>query len=431
MMHDIAAEKAVIGSCLVEGDAIGAARQFVAPMQFSELRNGQLFAAAVALHDGGKAVDIVTLPDEMRRSGTWDGSGGKEYLGECLNAVATAAHAGHYARIVARHFYEREIAKAARALADNQESKHLEEIAALVMARTELDSPETFNYATSLYDALEEIMTPSKEPVYKFHLRPLDAITDGMKKGEVATIGAATNQGKSLLLLNLMDLQAQSGVKCLFVGSEMTARETFARHLSMRSGIPAYKIRLRNLSAQDRSRAHDAIADHLYKFPIEILDDPSPTLERIESTIARTKPDAVFVDYLQRMSLPQAKDLRLSVNEFMRRLKGIARKRNVMVILASQLNRTTYAKDNDSAPTLADLSESSAIEKESDRVFLMWRPKMLQPSSDGGVKKAVVEIIKAKDRHGPNGLRAHLELDGNSLMFQEIKNEAAQEKAEW
>ncbi len=439
MMNDLAAEKAVIGACLVEGDAIGAARQFVAPGQFSEPRNGQLFEAAVALHDAGKAVDIVTLPDELRQRGTWEGSGGKEYLAECLNSVVTAAHAGHYAKIVARYYFEREIISASGklvvAIGENMGADAqpiLNKICGLVLTRTELDSPETFNYATSLHDALEEILTPSKQPIYKFNLPPLDAITDGMKKGEVLTIGGATNAGKSLLMLRLMDLQAQAGVKCLFVGSEMTALETFSRHLSMRSGVPAWKIRLRSLSEQDRTRAHDAIADHLYKFPIEILDDPEPTLERIESTIARTKPDAVFVDYLERMSLPPAKDLRLSVKEFMRRLKGIARKRNVMVLLASQLNRTTYAKDNDTAPTLADLSESSAIEKESDRVFLMWRPKMLQPGAEvHGAKKAVVEIIKAKDRHGPNGLKAHLELDGNSLNFQEIANEVAQEKHEW
>lgn len=432
---DLTAEKAVIGSCLIEGEAISAARQFVTPAQFSERRNSLVYEAAIALHDEGKAVDIVTLPEEMRRRGTWDGSGGKEYLGECLNTVVNASHASHYAKIVARYYFEREIIAAAGqlvvAIGENMGAPAqpiLNKICGLVLTRTELDSPETFNYATSLHDALEEILTPSKQPIYKFNLPPMDAITDGMKKGEVLTIGGATNAGKSLLMLRLMDLQAQRGVKCLFVGSEMTALETFSRHLSMRSGVPAWKIRLRNLSEQDRGRAHDAIADHLYKFPIEILDDPEPTLERIEATIARTKPDAVFLDYLERMSLPQAKDLRLSVKEFMRRLKGIARKRNVMILLASQLNRKTYATDNDSPPTLADLSESSAIEKESDRVFLMWRPKMLQPGAEAvGQRKAVVEIIKAKDRHGPNGLKAHLELDGNSLMFQEIANDFAPE----
>ena len=188
----------------------------------------------------------------------------------------------------------------------------------------------------------------------------------------------------------------------------MTALETFSRHLSMRSGVPAWKIRLRSLSEQDRTRAHDAIADHLYKFPIEILDDPEPTLERIESTIARTKPDAVFVDYLERMSLPPAKDLRLSVKEFMRRLKGIARKRNVMVLLASQLNRTTYAKDNDTAPTLADLSESSAIEKESDRVFLMWRPDASRARIHGAKRPSSHHQGRCRP-HGPGPSRARRE----------------------
>lgn len=421
MIHDEMAERAVLGACLIERDGIQAARQFVTPEQFHDRRHVAAFAAILGLADAGTGVDVVTLCDELRRRDSLTQAGGTEYLGSCIHAVSTAAHAAHYARIVSRYYYEREISKAAQILAQRPDENNVEAIAALCLARAEIEAPETFDYKTSLYAALEELEDTKKEPVFKFHLRPLDSITDGMKKGEVATFGAATNQGKSVLLLNLMDLQAQHGIRCLFVGSEMTARETFARHLSMRSGVEAWKLRLRQLSAQDMKKAHDSVADHLYQLPIEILDDPEPSLERIEATIARTKPDAVFLDYLERMQLPDAKDLRLRVKEFMRRLKNIARRRNVMILLASQLNRGTYAKENDSAPTLADLSESSAIEKESDRVFLIWRPKMLQPDPMAG--KAVLEIVKAKDRHGPNGLKTYLELDGKTLKLREMESE--------
>ena len=433
-LHDQSAEWAVIGSCFVEVEAILASRQFVAPAHFYTPRLGAIYGAILEMNDAGKSVDVVTLPDHLRRAGTWDEASGAALLADCISSVGSAAHAGHYAKIVARYYFDREIFTAAGKLAvaigenmGEEPQPILSKISSLVLARTELDSPETFDYSTSLGDALDAILSgDKKEPTYPFHLPPLDAICDGMKKGEVQTLGAATNQGKSVLLLNLMDRQAQHGVKCLFVGSEMTARETFARHLSNRSGVDAWKFRTGKLSDDDRARAHAAVADHLHNLPIQILDDPEPSLERIEAAIARTKPDAVFLDYLERMTLPPAKDLRLSVKEFMRRLKGIARKRGVMVLLASQLNRTTYARDNDTPPTLADLSESSAIEKESDRVFLLWRPKILQPDPAAANYKAVLEIVKAKDRHGPNGLKTYLELDGKTLKIQEPQNDFAE-----
>lgn len=418
--HDEQAELAILGACMIEVEAIQLARQFVEPAHFFASQRGAIFETVLRLHDKGESVDVITLAAELERQGKLDSIGGRSFLADCFTSTH-ASHTASYSRLVARHYYDREIAKQARRLAENTDSETLERISALCIARSELDSPAVFDYQTSLHDALDDISSSKKEPVYKFGLPALDAITDGLKKGEVTTFGAATNQGKSLLLLNLMDLQARAGARCLFVGSEMTAQETFARHLSMRSGLEAWKVRLHKLGPDEIRRAVDTVSEHLSPLPIQILDDPEPSLERIEAAILRTKPDAVFVDYLQRMSFPHAKDFRLAVNEFMRRLKGIARKRQCLIFLASQLNRTTYSKESDLPPTLADLSESSAIEKESDRVFLLWRPKILQPQADPGTAnyRSRIEVIKAKDRHGPNGLKAHLDLDGKVLTIKE------------
>ena len=420
------AERAVLGSILIDAAQgihhLRAAQTIItAPEMFYSEAHRTIWQAML---DVGEGLDSVTLTAKLKERGQLDNVGGQSYiLGDLSQAVATAAHVEHYARIVARLHYERELTKEALRMADSKDHAHLETITALVLARHALDAPPVFDYATSLHDALDEITDPKREPLYRFNLKPLDDITDGLKKGEVNTFGAATNQGKSLLLLNLMDRQAQAGARCLFVGSEMTARETFARHLGMRSGIEAWKIRKGELSNADIGRATETISARLSTLPISILDDPEPSIEQIEATIARTRPDAVFVDYLERMQLPPAENLRLAVKEFMRRLKTMARKRNVIVFLASQLNRKTYQADNDAPPTLADLSESSAIEKESDRVFLIWRPKMLQPEVRPSVAdyRAVLEIVKGKDRHGPNGLKAHLELDGRTLRLEAFR----------
>ncbi len=415
-------EKAVLGSILIDGQAgihhLRSAQALISkPEMFFFTPHRQIWQTMLEVGDG---VDVTTLAQRLKEKGELEEVGDWKFLLiELSQSVATAAHIEHYARLVARSYYEREINKAAITMSTSQSQESLELITRLVLAREDLSSPPMFDYTVSLADMLDEITDDKKvEKTYKFNFMSLDRLIHGLKKGEVNTFGAATNQGKSLLLLNLMDFQARAGERCLFVGSEMSARETFSRHLSMTSGVASWKIREGGkVLIPDIDAVHTAISEILSTLPITILDYPSPTLEKIETAIGKSKAGMVFIDYLERMTLPKAENLRLAVKEFMRRLKTLARKTNVVIFLASQLNRNTYSTLADTTPTLGDLSESSAIEKESDRVFLMWKPKSIQVDDDG--LNSRIEIIKAKDRHGPNGLKTILRINGKTLRIEE------------
>jgi replicative DNA helicase len=156
---------------------------------------------------------------------------------------------------------------------------------------------------------------------------------------------------------------------------------------------------------------------------MSIIDHPEPGLAEIETAISANRAEVVFLDYLERFKLPrESKDdnLRLRIKEFMRRIKTLARRCNCVIHIASQLNRKSY-DSVESAPTMAEISESSAVEKESDRVVLMWAPKNDNQDPHRG---KFLELIQAKNRHGIKGFRVHMFMDPRSLKITEVCRDA-------
>lgn len=249
----------------------------------------------------------------------------------------------------------------------------------------------------------------------------IDEAWNGSRGGEVNVWGAAPNVGKSLMLLNLMNLAANHDRRCLYVGTEMSAYETVQRHLAIVSGYSAGRIRAKNIPPDGFLTLKDAIAEKMVNYKIHILDKPEPNLAQIESAIVSSKAEIVYLDYLERFSLPREESMRLRVKEFMRQVKSLARRHNVEVHLASQLNRTTYGTE-DKRPTLADLSESSAVEKEADRVMLLWRPKAKQTNGT----HTILECIQAKNRHGHRGMAIDLKLNNINLRIEGTEEEYVQ-----
>lgn len=414
-------EKAVLGSILIDANNgthnLHVAREIITtPNMFYINAHRTIWEAMLSIDE---SLDTATLIEKLKTCPLQEEFDWRYLTMELSRYLATASHLTHYARLVAKAYYEREISKAALTMSTIQNTETLDNLVKLVLARESITGVDLFDYSVSLLDELENIENQKqKEKTYKFNFEPLDRMVDGIKKGEVLTFGAAPNTGKSLMLLNLMNQQAQNKARCLFVGSEMTARETFSRHLSMISKVAPWKIRAGDkYLPDDISKIQNAISDNLSTLPISILDDPYPTIEKIEISIRKSKAEMVFIDYLERVNLPKAENLRLAVKAFMMRLKTLARNTNTIIFLASQLNRGTYASLEDKPPRLSDLSESSAIEKESDMIFMIWKPLPLQPSQDSTDRSPMLEVFVAKNRHGRCGDKTVLKLDTKTLRL--------------
>lgn len=423
-------EQASVGSCIILSSMVSQIRHYLSPSRFYHSHLGDIFGAICILEDSKSPIDIISVSEMLRKQNKFDLVGGGEFLAETINSVAFADHGEYYAKVAATYYYEREIISLANDLvlsaADSSSrekscAEYLELIRQAVLERDQIGLPAEFDYANDLYDLLDTLL--KKRVGYKFDIGfpSLDLTLGGLTPGEVITWGAAPNVGKSLMLLNIAShclLQSQS---VLYVGTEMSARETAGRHLAILSCVDPQKVRNNTVSREEVDRMNSTLSDRMIRMKMKIIDLPEPSLHDIESSLSRTRSQVVFIDYLQRLKLPPGDNYRLQVNDFMRQLKNLARRYNVVIHLASQLSRSAYSGE-EQRPMLSHLSESSGIEKESDRVGLIWCPKDKQNDKNNPLpaNTQLLEVILAKNRHGKKGLALDLYLDETSLRLSEL-----------
>lgn len=428
-------ERVTVGAALISDKMIPAIKAYMSKERFFNAGIGRIFEAVCCLFNSKKPVDVVSVSEELRRRGTLESCGGMPMLLSLINDVAFADHGEYYAKIAAGYFYEREIIKAAGDLvvsvgekmdtSDNT-AERLNVLCKAVLAKAQLGLPATFDYAKDLYDVLDNILKKNTGRRHEVGFPGLDRVLNGIAPGEVITWGAATNMGKSIIMLNVASHCAARNEPVLYVGTEMSAQETVARHLSILTAVEPSKIRSANLSTEELQRLTGALGDRMVQMPFRILDLPEPSLTDVEAALTANRAQVVFLDYLERFKLPPGDNYRLRVNDFMRRVKNMARRYDVVVHLASQLSREVYGAE-EKQPTLSHLSESSSIEKESDRVLLVWSPKKKNEGIDAGFGDRTLEVILAKNRHGRRGLSIDLTLEEKSLRVREKESYPVQE----
>jgi len=416
--HDAKAERALLGSILIDAAQgikhLRSVEHIITSPDFFYLDNHRvIWRAMLEIGDG---LDAVTLLSKLSEAGHLDKIGGQAYLlAEVIGAVATSAHVEHYSKIVASRYYEREIIASSRSLALDPEPEKIEPVRKWILLREGLTAPVGGSIEDITLDLCEALDNHRLPTLYHTHYKLFDDVWHGCYPGEVNVWAGAPNAGKSVTLLNLMLRAAKTGTGCLYFGTEMNKNELVQRMIPMVGGPYAYEVR-KGQGPNYQKRYADACAA-LSGLPIIIVDNPAPTLADIESSIAQAKAKVVYLDYLEQFSMPRAENLRLKITEFMRELKILARKMDVVINLAAQLSRGSYSGSGNDAPKLSMLSESSAIEKVADRVVLFWTP--LERQKEAEAFKSLKEYATAKNRHGRAGESGDLILDGQTLMLQE------------
>ena len=198
-------EKAVLGSILIDANNgthnLHVAREIITtPNMFYINAHRTIWEAMLSIDE---SLDTATLIEKLKTCPLQEEFDWRYLTMELSRYLATASHLTHYARLVAKAYYEREISKAALTMSTIQNTETLDNLVKLVLARESITGVDLFDYSVSLLDELENIENQKqKEKTYKFNFEPLDRMVDGIKKGEVLTFGAAPNTGKSLMLLN-------------------------------------------------------------------------------------------------------------------------------------------------------------------------------------------------------------------------------------
>ena len=398
--QSIEAEACMLGAMLLDADAvIPTVRRILQPEDFYRPAHEDLCRLIFGMADARIPVDLVTLRNEMERTGTRQKIGGIEYAVTLAEGVPSTANAEHYANIVRDKSLLRRAIQAARKV--EREAYSPAENAAETLGRAQqafydLARPADAENEANLGPEVREKLAGMERELE--HGRPserrfdsgfpeIDTAIHGLRGGRMVTLAAKTKAGKSTLAMNMALNVAMRGGPVLYVSGEMRPDELAERFLSMSAPIQGEAVKNpRTLRVDDWERLRKT-GEMFDGIPMRLIGR-SLSLSEIGMKARETgtmfgRPTAlVVVDYLAIMRLPAARELRVSVGEFTRGLKQLAMELDACVLLVSQLRRMT---DENSKPSLHDLKESGDIENDSDAVLLINTPHPLKQIASGGI----------------------------------------------
>lgn len=413
--QNLDAEASLLGSILIDGDALVKIADHLDPEDFFDPRHKRIYRAVAKLYEKRSPIDVLTLADQLKNDGELDSIGGSGFLTELTNFVPTAAHVEEYADIVAQKATRRRMIEASQSIAELSfdEAKTLKEL--VEEAETKLFAISQQHVKQSVV-SLEAILAESFDRLDDLHkdkakirgvptgYKDLDNVLAGLQPSDLFIIAARPSMGKTAFMLNLahnVALKAKESV--LIFSLEMSKEQLVDRLLAIESGVNAWNLRTGNLADADFDKIARAMGN-LSEAKIFIDDSPSITVSDLRTKARREAHHQplglIVVDYLQLMSGgSRFSDFNRvqEISEISRGLKIIARELNVPVIALSQLSRSVENR-SPQIPQLADLRESGSIEQDADVVAFLYREDYYNPESE---RKNVLEVQIRKHRNGP------------------------------
>ena len=414
--HSVEAEQSVIGSMLMDRDAIIAASEIVVADDFYQRQYGIMFDTMVELFNEGKPVDLVTLQDRLKEKDVPPEVCSLDFVRDILATVPTSANVRSYATIVHEKAVLRRLIKINEEIANNCYSgkDSLEVILAdtekqifnLLESRASGDFVPIRQVALNVLDKIEQA-TRSKSTVTGLPTGfiDLDYRMSGLQPSDLILIAARPSMGKTAFVLNITDYIAVRRQKtCLIFSLEMSKEQLVNRMLSMESNVDSQKLRTGTLTDADWDAVVEGIGT-IGSSKLVIDDTPGISIMELRSKCRKVKLehglDLVMIDYLQLMSGSgkNGDNRQQEISEISRSLKAIARELSVPVIALSQLSRACETR-TDHRPMLSDLRESGAIEQDADVVMFLYRDDYYNKDTE---RQNIAEIIIAKQRNGSIG----------------------------
>ena len=420
--HSVEAEQSVIGSMLMDRDAIIAASEIVVADDFYQRQYGIMFDTMVELFNEGKPVDLVTLQDRLKEKDVPPEVCSLDFVRDILATVPTSANVRSYATIVHEKAVLRRLIKINEEIANNCYSgkDSLEVILAdtekqifnLLESRASGDFVPIRQVALNVLDKIEQA-TRSKSTVTGLPTGfiDLDYRMSGLQPSDLILIAARPSMGKTAFVLNITDYIAVRRQKtCLIFSLEMSKEQLVNRMLSMESNVDSQKLRTGTLTDADWDAVVEGIGT-IGSSKLVIDDTPGISIMELRSKCRKVKLehglDLVMIDYLQLMSGSgkNGDNRQQEVSEISRNLKILAKEMNCPVIALSQLSRSVESRD-DKTPRLSDLRESGAIEQDADIVMFLYREEYYKKTKEqeaNADQNEVVDLNLAKHRNGSVG----------------------------
>lgn len=422
------AERATLGSVLMNRDALLVIAPWLHPPMFYAERHAWIYAAMLQCLACGTPPDARMVSDELRRRGQLDQLGGLPYLAELIEAVPTSYHVEHYARIVERCSVLRALIAAGARIAalgyDEQtdlESTIEQAQAVLTRAAHRTNDGAIAPLGQALHEVYNAMMDDEHGPPgCPIGLRDYDEMTGGLHDGNLIIAAGRPGHGKTGLALSIALNLAERDKRVLIFELEMSRDELAQRTIAQRSGVDLSRITRHRLGAEEIDRIVDAMGG-LCDLSVDVDETGAASLSDIRTRALRHatmhgRLDLVIVDYIQlvRVNLP-GRTREQEVAEVSRGLKALAKELRCPVLALAQLNRGVEHR-SDPRPLLADLRDSGQLEQDADQVMFVFREELHDKDTD---KKGIAELIIAKHRNGPLGV-APLRFEASTTRFMDL-----------
>ncbi len=436
------AEAAVLGGVLIDEGAMARVVDIVDDSMFYREAHRRLFRAMTRLFERGRAIDAITVSEDLKAVGELESCGGWEYLASLLDAVPTAANIEYHAGLVHERALLRRLIDAGQ------------EIVRDVYEPGELPVPEILDLAEQRvfkvsqsrgregFVWIKEVLWSTFEHIDKLQessaevsgletgFRDLDRMTTGLQPGDLAIVAGRPAMGKTSWVLNVaQNVAIESGIPVGIFSLEMSKEQLVQRLLCAEARVDALRLRRGRLEPNEMQRLAQA-AGHLNTAPIWIDDSATANVLEMKGKARRLKAETtelglIIVDYMQLMSGGARKENRQQeVSEISRGLKALARELEIPLIALSQLSRAPEQR-TDRRPQLSDLRESGSIEQDADLVMFLYRPEYYHgpADKDGNSLEGKAELLVAKQRNGPTGT-VDLFFRKNFTLFESVLREA-------
>ncbi|MFH0897075.1 MAG: replicative DNA helicase [Candidatus Bathyarchaeota archaeon] len=427
--HDVEAEEAVIGSLLIDGDAILEISTSLKSEDFFTQQNRWAYEACVSIYERHEGINQITVAHDLAQRGRLEEVGGAAYLSQLISQVPTSLHVKYYADIVSRLSIMRRLISAANKIAaigyeaEPDIDKAINDAENILFKVRERhirgDLVPLRSVLTKYFEETELAPTRGEQPEDKERKKEyiltgfnaLDNVLIGMQRSALLVLAARPSIGKTSLALNIARNAALNQKACVALFSlEMSQDEVAQRLLSSESDISSVRVRLGNFTEEQESKILE-VSGILSDAPIYIDDSPQLRVVEIRSKARRLHFEhpigLIIVDYIQLIRGEGRIENRVQeISEITRSLKALAKELNVPVLAVSQLSRAVELRISHK-PQLSDLRDSGSIEQDADVVLFIHRDEKYYKEEEWAkhstepYPRGIADVIIAKNRNGP------------------------------
>ena len=429
--QNIEAEQSVLGSILLENEALSKALEVLKPEDFYYEAHRQIFQSMIDLYNRNEPSDLITITEILTQKNKIEEIGGASYLADLTEKIPTSANIEYYAKITKEKAVLRKLIYSATEIT-SKAFQAGENVASI------LDFSEKTIFAISQYQIrpsfypLKDIITSSFKKIEELYEKKqlitgvptgftdLDAITSGFQPSDLIIVAGRPSMGKTALCLNIAQHAAyEAQIPAAIFSLEMSKEQLAIRMLCSEARVDNHKLRSGFIADSEWGKLSMG-AGKLADTKIFIDDTPGITVLEMRAKARRMKSEhglgLIIIDYLQLMSSAQHRsdNREQEISEISRSFKSLAKELNVPVVALSQLNRMVESRA-DKKPQMSDLRESGAIEQDADVILFIYRDEVYHKDSEESKGKA--DIIIGKQRNGPTG-EVHLTFINEYTRFE-------------